>query len=202
MHFPVLTYIGGNSKLIFTTVSLLMGGQYKFVSERRRKMPTLNIVLVEPEIPQNTGNIARTCAATGARLHIVEPMGFKIDDKKLKRAGLDYWHLLDITYYKNLDDFFGKNKGEFFYFSTKARNIYSDIKYPDGAYIVFGKETAGLPEELLKDNKERCVRLPMISEARSLNLSNSVAIGAYEVLRQWGFPNLLCKGNLRKYSWD
>ncbi|MGN0568278.1 MAG: tRNA (cytidine(34)-2'-O)-methyltransferase, partial [Acutalibacteraceae bacterium] len=164
----------------------------------------LNIVLVEPQIPQNTGNIARTCAATGARLHLVEPMGFKVDDKKLKRAGLDYWHLLDITYYENLDDFFKKNEnGNFYYFSTKAQNIYSDVEYPDNAYLVFGKETAGLPEELLYANPERCVRLPMIdnSDARSLNLSNSVAIGTYEVLRQWGFPQLLTRGKLTKFEW-
>ena len=167
-------------------------------------MPSLNIVLVEPQIPQNTGNIARTCAATGARLHLVEPMGFKVDDAKLKRAGLDYWHLLDITYYENLDDFFEKNKdGEFFYFSTKAQKIYSEIEYPDNCYLVFGKETAGLPEELLFRNPERCVRLPMInnSDARSLNLSNSAAIGAYEVLRQWGFPEMLMKGKLTKFDW-
>lgn len=166
-------------------------------------MPILNIVLVEPQIPQNTGNIARTCAATGARLHLVEPMGFRVDDAKLKRAGLDYWHLLDITYYENLADFFDKNKnGEFFYFSTKAKHVYSDIDYPDNCYLVFGKETAGLPEELLHDNGERCVRLPMIndSSARSLNLSNSVAIGAYEVLRQWGFPDLLLAGRLTKFD--
>ena len=164
----------------------------------------LNIVLVEPQIPQNTGNIARTCAATGARLHLVEPMGFKVDDKKLKRAGLDYWHLLDITYYENLDDFFKKNEnGNFYYFSTKAQNIYSDVEYPDNAYLVFGKETAGLPEELLYANPERCVRLPMIdnSDARSLNRSNSVAIGTYEVLRQWGFPQLLTRGKLTKFEW-
>lgn len=164
----------------------------------------LNIVLVEPQIPQNTGNIARTCAATGARLHLVEPMGFKVDDKKLKRAGLDYWHLLDITYYENLDDFFKKNEnGNFYYFSTKAQNIYSNVEYPDNAYLVFGKETAGLPEELLYANPERCVRLPMIdnSDARSLNLSNSVAIGTYEVLRQWGFPQLLTRGKLTKFEW-
>ena len=142
-------------------------------------MPTLNIVLVEPEIPQNTGNISRTCAATGARLHLVEPMGFKIDDKKLKRAGLDYWHLLDIRYYKNLDDFFSKNTGPYYYFSTKAKHIYSEISYPDNAYLVFGKETAGLPEDLLYQNPDTTVRLPMISDARSLNLSNSVAIGTY-----------------------
>lgn len=165
-------------------------------------MAELNIVLVEPEIPQNTGNIARTCAATGARLHIVEPMGFKIDDKKLKRAGLDYWYLLDITYYSNLEDFFEKNKdGDFYFFSTKAQHRYSDISYPDKSYLFFGKETAGLPEELLKTNPDRCVRIPMISDARSLNLSNSVAIGVYEVLRQWDFPKLLEKGQLTKYQW-
>ena len=168
-------------------------------------MPNLNIVLVEPQIPQNTGNIARTCAATGARLHVVEPMGFRIDDAKLKRAGLDYWHLLDITYYDSLADFFEKNKdGKFFYFSTKATKIYSQVEYPDNCYLVFGKETAGLPEELLFDNKESCVRLPMIndSSARSLNLSNTVAIGVYEVLRQWNFPDLLLNGKLTKFDWD
>ena len=162
----------------------------------------LNIVLVEPQIPQNTGNIARTCAATGARLHLVGPMGFKVDDAKLKRAGLDYWHLLDINYYVDLAEFFRKNQGEFYYFSTKARNKYCDVSYPDGCYIVFGKETAGLPEELLYANAERCVRLPMISEARSLNLSNSVAVGVYEVLRQWDFPTLQNEGSLTKYDWN
>lgn len=166
-------------------------------------MPELNIVLVEPEIPQNTGNIARTCAATGARLHLVEPLGFKIDDKKLKRSGLDYWHLLDITYYRNLQDFFEKNKdGAFFYFSTKARKTYAQPQYPDKAYLVFGKETAGLPEELLLKNRETTVRIPMISDARSLNLSNSVAIGVYEVLRQWGFPQLQNFGQLHRHSWE
>ena len=166
-------------------------------------MPELNIVLVEPEIPQNTGNIARTCAATGARLHLVEPMGFTVDDKKLKRSGLDYWYLLDITYYKSLDDFFEKNKdGKFFYFSTKARHTYAEIDYPDKAYLVFGKETAGLPEELLLKNKDNTVRIPMISDARSLNLSNSVAIGVYEALRQWDFPELQNFGELHRHSWD
>ena len=168
-------------------------------------MPDLNIVLVEPQIPQNTGNIARTCAATGAKLHLVEPMGFRVDDAKLKRAGLDYWHLLDITYYENLTDFFQKNKnGNFFYFSTKATKIYSQIEYPENTSLVFGKETAGLPEELLLENQENCVRLPMInnSAARSLNLSNSVAIGVYEVLRQWNFPDLLLKGKLTKFDWN
>ena len=168
-------------------------------------MATLNIVLVEPQIPQNTGNIARTCAATGARLHLVEPMGFRVDDAKLKRAGLDYWHLLDITYYSCLDDFFEKNKnGEFVYFSTKALNTHSDVSYPDNCYLMFGKETAGLPEELLHANPERCVRIPMIdnNDARSLNLSNSVAIGVYEVLRQWGYPDLRIKGKLTKFDWN
>ncbi|MBQ6264861.1 MAG: tRNA (cytidine(34)-2'-O)-methyltransferase [Clostridia bacterium] len=168
-------------------------------------MPSLNIVLVEPQIPQNTGNIARTCALTGARLHLVEPMGFRVDDAKLKRAGLDYWHLLDITYYDSLNDFFAKNEGGgFFYFSTKARRIYSDVSYPDNAYLVFGKETAGLPEKLLFDNPEKCVRIPMINQpdARSLNLSNSAAIGVYEVLRQWGFPDLLTEGSLTKFDWN
>lgn len=166
-------------------------------------MPELNIVLVEPEIPQNTGNIARTCAATGARLHLVEPLGFKIDDKKLKRSGLDYWHLLDITYYKSLDDFFQRNSGgAFFYFSTKAQNTYAQIKYPDKAYLVFGKETAGLPEELLLNNKKNTVRIPMISDARSLNLSNSVAVGVYEALRQWDFPKLQNYGQLHRLSWS
>ena len=168
-------------------------------------MSVLNIVLVEPQIPQNTGNVARTCAATGARLHLVEPMGFRVDDAKLKRAGLDYWHLLDITYYKDLNDFFEKNKdGHFFYFSTKATKIYSDAEYPDNSYLVFGKETAGLPEDLLYANPEKCVRLPMIdnSAARSLNLSNTVAIGVYEVLRQWGFPELKTRGELTEFNWN
>lgn len=166
-------------------------------------MSRLNIVLVEPEIPQNTGNIARTCAATGARLHIVEPMGFKIDDKKLKRAGLDYWHLLDITFYENLDDFFEKNMGgNFYFFTTKGRTVYSDVDYPDNCYIFFGKETKGLPEELLLKYPDRAVRVPMAGGARSLNLSNTVALAAYEVLRQWGFPQLENKGRLHKYDWD
>ena len=166
-------------------------------------MSKLNIVLVEPQIPQNTGNIARTCAATGASLHLVKPMGFTVDDKKLKRAGLDYWYLLDISYYDSLQDFFDKNKdGKFFYFTTKGQHIYSDVSFPENSYIVFGREDAGLPESLLKDNPDTCLRMPMIGDARSLNLSNTVAIATYEVLRQWGFPELLCSGELTKYSWE
>ena len=168
-------------------------------------MAVLNIVLVEPEIPQNTGNIARTCAATGTRLHIIEPMGFKIDDRKLKRAGLDYWHLLDITYYKNIDDFFEKNpNGQYRFFTTKAQNRYVDVEYGDNVYLFFGKETKGLPEELLFGHPDECVRIPMIndSSARSLNLSNSVAIAVYEVLRQWDYPDLLCSGKLTKFNWE
>ena len=165
-------------------------------------MSELNIVLVEPEIPQNTGNIARTCAATGARLHIVKPMGFTIDDKKLKRAGLDYWYLLDLTYYENLDEFFEKNKdGSFFFFTTKALNTHSDVTYADKSYLIFGKETKGLPEELLLEHRDECVRIPMIDDARSLNLSNSVAIGVYEALRQLGYPTLQNKGQLHNHKW-
>lgn len=162
-------------------------------------MSQINIVLVEPQIPQNTGNIARTCAVTGARLHLVKPMGFEVDDKKLKHAGLDYWHLLDITYYDSLLDFLEKHKNEtekFFFFSTKSKQVYSDVSYPDECFLFFGREDKGLPESLLLKNREKCVRMPMISEARSLNLSNSVAIGVYEVLRQWNFPKLQNFGNL------
>ena len=162
----------------------------------------LNIVLVEPQIPQNTGNIARTCAATGARLHIIKPMGFLIDDKKLKRAGLDYWQYLDITYYDGLEDFFSKNDGAFFYFTTKGQKVYSDAEYPNKAYLFFGREDKGLPEELLFRNKETALRLPMEGEIRSLNLSNTVCVAVYEVLRQWGFPALQNYGNLTKFSWE
>ena len=157
--------------------------------------------MVEPEIPQNTGNVARTCAATGARLHLVGPMGFTIDDKKLKRAGLDYWHLLDITYYDSLDDFFSKNQGNFYYFSTKARHRHSDVCFQDGDFLVFGKETKGLPEELLLQNEKTCLRIPMFSQARSLNLSNSVAVALYEALRQTDYEGLLEEGELHHHSW-
>ena len=162
----------------------------------------LNIVLIEPEIPQNTGNIARTCAATGTRLHLVGPMGFHITDKQVKRAGLDYWDKLDITYYDSSAEFFEKNKGgAFYYFTTQAEQAHSDISYPDGCFLVFGKETKGLPEPLLKENHDFCVRLPMRGIIRSLNLSNAVAIGTYEVLRQWNYPELSSKGQLHELKW-
>lgn len=161
-----------------------------------------NIVLVEPEIPQNTGNIARTCAATGSKLHIIRPMGFEIDDKKLKRAGLDYWHLLGIQYYEGLADFFEKTKGgRYFYATTKAPYNYSEVSFSDRDYILFGKETKGLPETLLFDNKEQCIRIPMISDARSLNLSNAVAIVIYEALRQTDFADLQTDGKLTEFNW-
>ncbi|MDD7302629.1 MAG: tRNA (uridine(34)/cytosine(34)/5-carboxymethylaminomethyluridine(34)-2'-O)-methyltransferase TrmL [Eubacteriales bacterium] len=166
-------------------------------------MNDINIVLVEPEIPQNTGNIARTCAATGASLHLVKPLGFEIDDRKLKRAGLDYWDKLDITYYENLDDFFAKNPdADFYCFTTKARHVYSDISYPKRVFLMFGKETKGLPEELLFANPDRCVRIPMRDTLRSLNLSNSAAIAVYEVFRQRGFEGLRPDGELTKYRWE
>ena len=164
----------------------------------------LNIVLYQPEIPQNTGNIARTSAVTGAGLHLVRPLGFEIDDKKLKRAGLDYWDKLDISYYDNIDDFFSKNSGDFYFCTTKGRNIHSDIEYnPEKpVYLIFGREDAGLPESLLVKYPEACIRIPMRNTLRSLNLSNSVAIAVYEVLRQWDYPELQIKGNLTEFEWE
>ncbi len=165
-------------------------------------MPELNIVLVEPQIPQNTGNISRTCAVTGARLHLIRPFGFEISDKHLKRAGLDYWDKLDISYYDSLSDFFEKNKdGNFFYFTTKGRYVHSESEYPDKSFLIFGREDKGLPESLLYENPENCVRIPMRNELRSLNLSNSVAIAVYEVLRQWNYPDLSREGKLTQYKW-
>lgn len=162
----------------------------------------LNIVLAEPQIPQNTGNIARTCAVTGAALHIIKPMGFTPTDKQLKRAGLDYWRFLDISYYDGFEDFFARTNGSYFFFTTKAQNRYTDVSYPDNCYIVFGREDAGLPEELLFKNKNSCVRIPMMPTLRSLNLSNSVAIATYEILRQWDFPELQNNGSLTKFDWS
>jgi RNA methyltransferase, trmH family, group 2 len=165
-------------------------------------MHNLNIVLVEPQIPQNTGNISRTCAVTGAKLHLVRPFGFEITDKHLKRAGLDYWDKLDISYYDSLDDFFCNNKdGNFFYFTTKGRHVHSNVCYPDNSFLIFGREDKGLPEELLYANPDNCVRIPMRNDLRSLNLSNSAAIAIYEVLRQWDYPDLSREGKLTQYEW-
>ena len=151
----------------------------------------LNIVLVEPEIPGNTGNISRTCAILGAHLHLVEPLGFSIDEKHLKRAGLDYWDKLKLTVYPNLDAFYAQNQGgDFYYFSTKASRRYTQVRYQEQSYLIFGKETKGLPEEIVYGNPERAVRIPMREGLRSLNLANSVAIAAYEAARQMGFPDL------------
>lgn len=158
-------------------------------------MADINIVLVEPEIPQNTGNIARTCSVTGAALHLVKPLGFEIDDKKMKRAGLDYWHELEIYYYENLAEFLEKNKDEeMWLFSKKASRVYSEVVYPKRVFLVFGKETKGLPEDLLEDRFSHSLRMPMKEGSRSLNLSNTVAISVYEVMRQRDFEHLKCDG--------
>jgi tRNA (cytidine/uridine-2'-O-)-methyltransferase len=158
----------------------------------------LNIVLVEPEIPQNCGNIARTCAATGARLHLIRPLGFDISDKAVKRAGLDYWHLVEVIDYENLDDFFARNDvQEMWCLSTKAPRCYTEATFHDGCYLFFGKETKGLPEDFLEAHRESCIRIPMRDCARSLNLSNSVAITVYEALRQLSFPQLTDHGKMK-----
>lgn len=157
----------------------------------------INIVLVEPEIPQNTGNIVRTCAATGCKLYLVKPLGFELDDKRYKRAGLDYFPLSSITIVDKFEDILSANPDKTFYFaSTKSKNTYADVTYPNGCFVVFGKESYGLREDLLKAHYDNCIRVPMKSDARSLNLSNTVAIIAYEALRQQDFPNLLCEGEL------
>ena len=162
-----------------------------------------NIVLVEPEIPQNAGNIARTCGATGTALHLIRPLGFEVSDRYLKRAGLDYWHLVNISYYDSFAELKAKNpNARFFYFTTKARHRHSDIQFQDGDFLVFGKETKGLPEELLLENEETCLRIPMFAEARSLNLSNSVAIALYEALRQTDYEGLLEEGQLHNHKWE
>ena len=162
-----------------------------------------HIVLVEPEIPQNAGNIARTCAATGTRLHFIRPLGFEVSDKYLKRAGLDYWHLVDISYYDSFDELYAKNAdATFYFFTTKGRRRHSDAAFKDGDFLVFGKETRGLPEELLMQNEETCLRIPMFEQARSLNLGNSVAIALYEALRQMDFDGLLEQGELHNHKWS
>ena len=159
----------------------------------------LNIVLVAPEIPQNTGNIARTCAATGSVLHLVKPLGFDISDKAVKRAGLDYWHLVDVRVYEDLAELFAKNDvRQMRLFSTKAPRSYAEADYDDGCFLFFGRETKGLPEEFLNANYESCVRIPMCEEARSLNLSNSVAVGVFEALRQLDFPHLKDYGKMKE----
>lgn len=161
-----------------------------------------NIVLVQPEIPQNAGNIARTCAATGTRLHMVKPLGFEVTDKYLKRAGLDYWNLVEIFYYDSFEQLQAQNpNARFFYFTTKAQHKHSDVRFQDGDFLVFGKETKGLPEELLMQHENECLRIPMFAQARSLNLSNSVAVALYEALRQNDYPNLLEEGELHEHSW-
>ena len=158
----------------------------------------LNVVLVEPEIPQNCGNIARTCAATGCRLHLIRPLGFDISEKAVKRAGLDYWNLVEVLDYENLEEFFSKNKVERMWcLSTKAPRCYTEAEYREGDYLFFGKETNGLPEPFLEAHRESCVRIPMRQEARSLNLSNAVAITVYEALRQLSFPQLKDFGKMR-----
>jgi len=157
-------------------------------------MGNLHIVLYEPQIPQNTGNIARTCAATGASLHLIRPLGFAIDSARLKRAGLDYWDSLDIYYYDGLDDFFARHPGIPFYcFTARAPHSYADVRYPMPVWLLFGKETTGLPGDFLRAHEARCVRIPMRDGQRCLNLSNSVAVGVYEVLRQHGFPDQLAE---------
>lgn len=163
----------------------------------------LNIVLLEPEIPANTGNIGRTCVAAGARLHLIEPMGFRITEKSVKRAGLDYWDQLDVTVYDSYEDFLEKNPDAKIYMATtKAKYTYAEMKYEEDAYIMFGKESAGIPEEILVEHEQDCIRIPMFGEIRSLNLSNSVAIVLYEALRQHNFKDLNPTGALHRLTWE
>ena len=163
----------------------------------------LNIVLFEPEIPANTGNIGRTCVATGTKLHLIEPLGFSLSEKALKRAGMDYWSQLDVERYVNYEDFLQRNPGAKIYMATtKAKKIYSEASYEPDCYIMFGKESAGIPEEILVEHPEECVRIPMIGETRSLNLSNSVAIVLYEALRQNQFDHMKLEGDLHRLHWE
>lgn len=162
----------------------------------------LNIVLHEPEMPANTGNIGRTCVAAGARLHLIEPMGFKVNEKSVKRAGLDYWDKLDVTIYDDYNDFLEKNPGAKIYMATtKAHQTYTEVSYANDSYIMFGKESAGIPEEILVEHEKDCIRIPMIGDIRSLNLSNSVAIVLYEALRQNNFANMNKEGHLHRLHW-
>lgn len=163
----------------------------------------MNIVLLEPEMPANTGNIGRTCVATGTKLHLIEPLGFKLTDKLIKRAGLDYWDKLDVTVYSDFQDFLDKNPGAKIYMATtKGRHVYSDVAYEPDDYLMFGKESAGIPEEILLGNQDRCVRIPMWGDIRSLNLSNSVSIMLYEALRQNGFEHMTMQGELHHLHWE
>ena len=163
----------------------------------------VNIVLHEPEIPANTGNIGRTCAAAGAALHLIEPLGFHLSEKNLKRAGMDYWERLNVSRYSNYESFLERNPGaEVYYATTKGKLLYSEVCYPDNAFLMFGKESAGIPEEILCRHPDRCVRIPMLGDTRSLNLSNSVAILLYEVLRQQGFSGLETAGRLHRLKWE
>lgn len=166
-------------------------------------MTKLNIVLFEPEIPANTGNIGRTCVAAGARLHLIEPLGFKLSEKAIKRAGMDYWNDLDLTTYVDYQDFLDRNPGAKIYMaSTKARRLYTEVSYEEDAYIMFGKESAGIPEEILLKNEKTAIRIPMIGGIRSLNLGNSAAIVLYEALRQHQFDHMTLAGNLTRYDWS
>ena len=166
-------------------------------------MGTLNIVLHEPEIPANTGNIGRTCVATGTRLHLIEPLGFSLSEKALKRAGMDYWKDLDVTTYLDYEDFLERNPGaKIYYATTKAPQTYADVKYEDDCFIMFGKESAGIPEEILLDYEDQCFRIPMNPQIRSLNLSNSVAIVLYEALRQNHFASMQLNGELHRLHWN
>ena len=163
----------------------------------------MNIVLFEPEMPLNTGNIGRTCVATNTRLHLIEPLGFKLNEKAIRRVGLDYWDKLDVTVYCDYQDFLDKNPGAKIYMATtKAKHVYTDVRYEPDCYIMFGKESAGIPEEILVENEETCVRIPMWGDIRSLNLANSVAIVLYEALRQNGFEAMTMEGNLHRLHWN
>ena len=165
-------------------------------------MAKLNVVLYEPEIPANTGNIGRTCVATDTKLHLIEPLGFSLSEKALKRAGMDYWKDLDVTTYLDYEDFLEKNpNAKIYYATTKALKTYTDVQYEEDCYIMFGKESAGIPEEILVDNEETCIRIPMIGDIRSLNLSNSVAIVLYEALRQHNFETMNLEGHLHRLHW-
>ena len=196
-------YLGNNQealrRLKKNRVCSCIGRKY-----RKRSMDmSLNIVLYEPEIPANTGNIGRTCVPTNTRLHLIEPLGFSLEEKQLKRAGMDYWKDLDVTTYVNWEDFCQKNpNAKIYYATTKARHVYSEVNYEPDCYIMFGKESAGIPEEILKDHPDTCVRIPMVGETRSLNLSNSVAIVLYEALRQNDFSNMKLEGELHRLHWE